>query len=156
MTVNEVDKLARQFNVVFPAWYKQSLIDLYEDDYQEEFVTEYEGLRETNSNIEKHGAWGFRWDPTFWAIGGDGRGGIYFIDTASADETVYYLDHDCPPHDIEDTDKLNTFTADQIHAEIKELNLELAIDEERLRKKVAERKWWQFWIPRKLPPWLDK
>jgi hypothetical protein len=89
-------------------------------------------------------------------LGGDGAGGIYFIDTKRSDSFIYYIDHDDPPKNICDTDHISSQT-------LTEFKNDLITDKEEyerhcreVRERISHRKWWQFWIPKQIPLWAKE
>ena len=111
---------------------------------------------EANEAHRQDCPWDFEWDPSFWWIGEDNAGGFYFLDTAEDTSTVYYFDHESSPISFRDRDPffpsdIGNHVSDEVEAEAyreKHDNLML--------QRVADRRWWQFWIPITWPPTKQK
>jgi len=142
--------LTESFGIVAPLWY----LDLV-DEFAERDVAEVEPsttvLRDLNENCRKNGTCECEWQDSFWAIGGDGEGGIYFFDSTEDNSHIYYIDHEYPPYEIEGRGR--PLLPNELRGEIYEGIR--AVEEycRELREKIANRKWWQFWIPRRIPAW---
>ena len=151
MTHEEARQLEDEFKILLPARYRNAARFDPHCGPMEEFATSAEDLRISNLGCRERNPWGFQWEDRFWWIGGDGSGGLYFIDTSDADVIVYYLDHEMPARSIEDREELvpqplYDFLNDTVGGEKAE-----AASDRIMQTRVAARKWWQFWIPREWP-----
>jgi hypothetical protein len=153
MTRDEASQLEAEFGIVFPQVYREAITDSYPfSEATEELDTDAGSLRQSNQECRRENPWGFPWRTTYWCIGGDGAGGFYFIDTKQDDSTVYYCDHEDMPSSIEDVDHISITPFSEFIEEVKQLEKDMVKWEEEMKTKVANRKWWQFWIPRQWPP----
>ena len=153
MTSDEANQLEREFNIIFPAWYRAAVTDHFPFEQPgEEFTNVVEDLRISNQGCRKSDPWGFKWQDHFWWIGDDGSGGFYFIDTSESDSTIYSFDHEAPARSMNDREKLVPQTFDDFVNEVLSAEEDFARWEIAMRAKVAARKWWQIWIPREWPP----
>ena len=85
----------------------------------------------------------------FWVIGGDGSGGIYFINSMYSDK-IFYIDHDDAPSDFND-EKLKSTSWELMKRKSLEGWNGMVNERETLENKIKDRKWFQFWVPKKLP-----
>ena len=153
MTRDEASKLEQDFGVTFPAVYRDAITDAYPfSDATEELDIDAESLRQSNEGCRKEDPWGFPWRPHYWCIGGDGAGGFYFINTQQNDAAVYYCDHEDPPKSIDDRDRISVTSFDEFIDDLRRQEKDMEGWEEEMKERVANRKWWQFWIPRQWPP----
>lgn len=109
-------------------------------------------LREANENHRKDCPWGFAWRDSFWWIGEDGAGGFYFIDTEEKTSTVYYFDHESSPLTFDDREPFYPSDIGNHVSDEVEIEAEMKVHDRRMALRVAERKWWQFWVPKVWPP----
>lgn len=162
MTPEQVSNLEQMFDVHFPDAYRSALIDCPLRPDSEEFVSNYDDVVESNKAFRAEDVWQFPWLDHLWWIGGDGAGGFYFISCLDADCVVYYFDHENCAKSFADRDRLSSCTlAEYIETEMEDekefreyeeqLIAERAHKRERLEEQIANRKFWQFWIPQKLP-----
>jgi len=146
--------LEAEFKVIFPVAYRSAVTDAYPfAAATEELDTDAASLRRSNQGCRTEDPWGFPWKQNYWCIGGDGAGGFYFIDTQQSDSTVYYCDHEDMPTSIEDIEHISVTSFQEFIDDIKQLEQDMARWDEEMRERVANRKWWQFWIPRQCPPY---
>lgn len=122
------------------------------DGLREELMNSESHLRENNTAFRNQDRWGFRWEDRFWWIGGDGAGGVYFINTEEETSDVYYCDHEDPAKDFDDGDRLFSSDIGSHLSDIVELEQEMERHDAQMKVSVANRRWWQFWIPRSWPP----
>jgi|GEM_PF-3558265 len=153
MTQDEASQLEADFGVTFPAAYRDAVKNAYPfTDATEELDTDAESLRKSNKRCREEDPWGFPWKPHYWCIGGDGAGGFYFINTQQDDSTVYFCDHEDMAASIEDLDHISVMSFSEFVAYIQQLEKDVEKWDEEMQERVANRKWWQFWIPRQWPP----
>ena len=133
--------------------YRGAVTDAYPfSGATEELDTSAASLRKSNEGCREEDPWEFPWKPNYWCIGGDGAGGFYFIDTDQDDSTVYFCDHEDMPTSIEDLDRISVTTFQEFVDDVQRLEEDLEKWDEEMKESVANRKWWQFWIPRQWPP----
>ena len=153
MTHDEAAALQNDYGLKFPAAYLRAITDSYPfTEPKEELWDEPHLLRESNDYFRKEKPWGFAWEPHFWKIGGDGGGGFYFINSRETANDVYYVDHEAPARNIEDSENLSVTSFQEFIGEVFELEKEMQKFESEMTQSAANRKWWQFWIPRQWPP----
>jgi hypothetical protein len=154
MDQSEIDRLQTEFDIEFPDDYARVLRAYPLHEPTEELLESYDMLRESNAEIRKEGFWGVDVPNSFWLIGLDGMGGGDFINCDGAQTYVYIFDHATPPKDMSDMGQLRPRPfAEHIQALIadeEEFRAEEVLRRSRLEQAVAERKWWQFWVPKKL------
>lgn len=152
MTRDEAARLELDFNIRFPAVYRNAITDACPfSRHTEELDTEFKSLQQTNQEFRQEDPWGFPWQPHYWCIGGDGSGGFYFIDTQQDDATVYYCDHEAMPESIDDVDSISVKSFEEFIDDVLQLELDFQQWNAEMKQRVANRKWWQFWIPRQWP-----
>ena len=153
MTRDEASQLEAEFGIAFPRLYRDAITDTYPfSESTEELDTDAGSLRRSNQGCRKENPWGFPWRTNYWCIGGDGAGGFYFIDTHQDDSTVYYCDHEDMPSSIEDVDHISITPFPEFVDDVQQLERDMEKWEEDMKVRVANRKWWQIWIPRQWPP----
>ena len=153
MTQDEASQLEAEFEITFPAAYRGAVTNGYPFcAATEELDTDAESLRLSNQGCRESDPWGFPWRKNYWCIGGDGAGGFYFIDTQQGDSTVYYCDHEDMPTAIDDIDRISVISFQEFIGEVRQLEKDMAKWDEEMKERVANRKWWQVWIPRQWPP----
>ena len=149
MTAHEAKILQREFNLSFPEDYLTIITGVVARDINSEaLVVSVEDLRESNLAFRAEDQWGFRWESRFWWIGGDGAGGFYFINTEEITSEVYYCDHEDSPADFADRKRLYSSDIGNHVSDQVEMEAETQSYNEKMRAKVASRRWWQVWIPR--------
>jgi len=152
---DEATKLERDFGVTFPTEYRDAITDRYPfADETVELDDDAESLRTSNEQCRGEAPWGFPWEPHYWCIGGDGAGGFYFVNTLQDEATVYYCDHEDMPESIIDLDRIGVHSFREFVEDIKQREKDVAAWERERRERVENRRWWQFWIPRRWPPKL--
>ncbi len=153
MNRDEATKLEIDFGVTFPVAYREAITDGYPfADTVEELDADAESLRSSNKGCRNDAPWGFPWKLQYWCIGGDGAGGFYFIDTLQDDSTVYYCDHEDMPDSINDPDRISGISFQEFIENVRQLEEDFENWERQMCERVANRKWWQFWVPREWPP----
>jgi hypothetical protein len=111
-------------------------------------------LSDFNRGCRAESPWGFSWDHHVWWVGGDGSGGLYFIncrDNASCH--IYYLDHGDPAEDFDEQARLKPRLLSECVRDLEQSEAEFEHDRIRLLQRIADRQWWQFWIPSSPPVW---
>jgi len=153
VTEQEATDLESEFGVRFPRGYRKAVTDGYPFSIpSEELSDDAESLRIFNTDCREEDPWGFPWRPDYWMTGGDGLGGFYFIDTREPDSRVFYCDHENMPSSMEDTERIAVLPFSEFLDEIAAVQEEMALWENDWQQRVANRRWWQFWIPRQWPP----
>jgi hypothetical protein len=152
----ELEKLA---GYPFPDWYRLCLAEAwFGDDDCEEIYLDKNNLIKTNLETVALGAWGCKWEKWYWVIGGDGGGGIYFISLKDDGNygMVFSIDHEDAPSDINDSERIGKYTAKEFKDMITDGRLDFHNDCLKSADDIRNRKWYQFWIPRKIPDWIMK
>ena len=154
MNQSEIDRLQSEFNLRLPDDYVRALRNYPLQESAEELLDSYDMLQEYNSEIRKNGFWGVDVPNSFWLIGLDGMGGGDFIKCDAAETYVYTFDHATPPKDMSDEGQLSPYPfADHVQSLIndeEEFRTGESLRQSRFEEAVANRKWWQFWVPKTL------
>lgn len=117
----------------------------------EELTANVSVLSDFNHSLRGESPWGFPWEAQFWWVGGDGSGGLFFINCKEEPCRIYYLDHEDPAESFTDQPRLKPRLLTEFICELFEVESEFEQERQRRVKRIAERRWWQFWIP-KSPP----
>jgi hypothetical protein len=153
VTNEAASALEKDFALTFPAAYRNAVTDAYPFSRPtEELDTEATALRTSNRECRQTAPWGFLWKPHYWRIGGDGAGGFYFIDSQNDDSTVYFCDHEDMPASIEDLEHIDVTPFPEFIENVRQLEKDVEKREQDLKERVANRKWWELWVPRQWPP----
>ena len=153
MTHNEVILLEAEFGVHFPSSYRRALTDLHPfTSPTRELDSDPVSLKLSNTAFRKTAPYGFPWQPAYWCIGDDGAGGFYFVNTSQDDSTVFYCDHEDMPESMDDEERLGVRPFAEFIQEVLYRKEQMRQWEEEMKSRVANRRWWQFWIPRQWPP----
>lgn len=148
--------LESEFSLRLPDWYL-ALVARNSGKRETDAVSQSaDHLRSLNHDCRENDAWGCEWTDHYWAFGGDGSGGIYFLNAGQPEALVYYIDHEDPPTSIDDTDTISIMTADDFQKDLDEMEADFQRRCAELRDKIRTRRWWQFWIPKTIPPWADR
>lgn len=133
----DIDKIQEKLGVIFPVFYKDTLLNypFQEDSFGEEFMltNNPEVLLNCNGVFDR--------ENKCLAIGSDGGEFIYYI-KLNGEEKVYIFD-------LEDSKANNSVEANNwgIYLEnIKKIHLEIEEDEKYDKERKENKKWWQFWI----------
>ena len=136
ITTDELTKLERKLDVKLPEEYKKTLLNYpFEKDsfaYTCMLMADVNILIEWNSESESLVKNGFM-------IGGDGGEESYYIDLYDEHHPVFSFDME--------TDKTVLFAkniADYL-AKIIEIEKNIELDEELVKKRRENSKWWEFW-----------
>ena len=153
MTANDLDSLEGEFGVRLPDEYREIMQNHpmpNSDTATWDLCDSPEELRRINRELREEGFFGGRWESSWWAIGSDGLGNHHFILTAPYDGRVYFADHE-GTHDPSDpqTEPYPSFEA--FIQMLREIEEEAEKEASRLDEKIRNRRWWQFWIPRRNP-----
>ncbi|MGI9242270.1 MAG: hypothetical protein ACR2RV_15840 [Verrucomicrobiales bacterium] len=153
MTRGEAAALEAEFGVAFPPAYLDAITVGYPLSVPTEGLdTDAVRLSRANQECRDEDPWGFPWEANYWRVGGDGAGGFYFIDTQEDRATVYFCDHEDIPSSIGDLQRISVTPFDEFIGDLEQLEKDMEKWDEEMREAVANRKWWQFWIPRQWPP----
>ncbi len=155
MSLKELEQLEAEFKLTLPKEYKKALLQPFISKNNLEFELDLAELRRNNLEFRDTDPWEFPWSDQFWWIGADGAGGFYFIDCKHSECEVLYFDHEAPAENIQDREQLHPQSLEDFFTYLKESELEAERYKENLLNKINNRKWWQIWIPRKLPPWME-
>ena len=151
-----IEIIQEQFNISLPDWYIELINNLKNKESIEEIDTNWESLIETNKGAQSEGdVWCFPWKKHYWIIGGDGCGGVYFINTESVDKKICYLDHEDMPENEHD-EKFYTESLDDFLESIVNIEKEIQEDYRKLRLRIQNRQWYQFWIPKEIPEYAKE
>ena len=150
MTSDEASDLEVTFGLTFPEVYRDAITDR-NSIRTDALDVDAQSLRESNEGCLKDDPWGFPWKPNYWLIGGDGAGGFYFIDTYRDDSKVYYCDHEDMATSIEDLGRIGIDSFDDFLVDLEQAEKYVERYNEEMKGRVANRKWWHFWIPREWP-----
>lgn len=151
MTSAELAQLEENLGVTLPEEYKRIALDnpfagLHTADY--ELCDDFTAILGENRYARDHGFFRQVWPPDWFIIGTDGCGSDYFITTAPFDGKVYFADQKEKLH-TEDVSKFRFHESfeDYINSLRK---VERAIQKVTRQRdeRLAQRKWWQFWIPK--------
>lgn len=162
LTSKQVAQLENIFEIRLPDAYRDALIQCPIAADSESFVNRFDDLVEFNKYFREANPWPFPWLDHFWWIGGDGCGGFHFLSCQDGEATVYYFVHDEPAKSFDDRerlrpDSLTNYIAGEVDAENEcreyevQLVAERALKRQCVEQQIANRKWWQFWIPKSLP-----
>ncbi len=153
MNDEQIANLESEFGIRFPVEYRDNLHAYAFAGDTEEFTADVSVLSECNHGIRAEPPWGFQWEDRFWWVGGDGSGGLFFINCQDEPCRVYYLDHENPAESFADQSCLKPRLLTEFISDLRQAESEWEEVRQRLLKRIAERRWWQFWIPKLPPAW---
>lgn len=147
----QVAELESRFSRTFPVDYRAFLIDYPFAKDQRELTANPQTLAAENQPPQSALAYGLKWSDRLWWVGDDGCGGFYFIDCAEEPTRIYYWDHESGPPDLEEREDLSPRSIEEAVADIRQLIADLAENRQRRLHQIANRRWWQFWVPKRPP-----
>lgn len=98
MTEKDLSELEALFALSLPSDYRHTLlaypVELPLVVRGTELVDHPKVLKDQNASIRATPLWGVRWPAKYFAIGDDGSGNIFYIDTDKNPSPVYVFDHE--------------------------------------------------------------
>jgi len=98
MTQEDIRELETFFGVTLPRDYRDLLLsypaELPPVVKGTELVDHPTVLKDQNTSLRDGPLWGVKWPPQFFAIGDDGSGNLFYIDTELNPSPVFVFDHE--------------------------------------------------------------
>lgn len=147
MTNQDLAKLETELDLTLPAAYRALMLEHPGFFRHYELCDHVDPLLYDNRFLREDGFFGENWPKTFYALGNDGSGNVYFITTEPFDGNVYFADHEGGPGPNElEAAKRHDSLAGFVDSLRNQHDIILA-DARKMNEQIANRKWWQFWIP---------
>jgi hypothetical protein len=97
MNAADFTSIEEALRLRLPEWYRTTL-EVYPFPKEEmELFARAQKVINQNQEYRKTGWFGFPWPPSFFIIGEDGCGNLYFLDLADDDPRIFIADHDGGP-----------------------------------------------------------
>ena len=152
MTSAELDQLEENLKITLPEEYKRIALDnpfvgLNSADY--ELCDDFTAVLGENRYARDHGFFRQVWPPDWFIVGTDGCGNDYFITTTPFDGHVYFANYEDQLHtdDVNENSFHSSF--EEFMNDLRSAEREIKEEERRSEIRSAQRKWWQFWIPKR-------
>jgi hypothetical protein len=143
MNTADFSSIEESLRLRVPEWYRAAL-EVYPFPKEEpELFGNAQEVINQNQEYRKTGWFGFSWPATFFIIGEDGCGNLYFIDLGVSDRRVFIADHDGGPEPKKETLE-EMVSSPSLEAHIKE-TFENQKGIEAMAIARGTKKWWQFW-----------
>jgi hypothetical protein len=143
MTAADFTRITETLQVRLPEWYRSTLEAYPFPTAEPELFASADEVIQQNQEYRKSGWFDFPWPSSFFVIGEDGCGNLYFVHLAADERRIFIADHDGGPEPKKE--KLDEMvSSDSLEAHIKE-TAEIQKRSKVIAAARAERKWWQFW-----------
>ena len=143
-------RLERELGVSLPDTYRRVLLDYpFEVDsytYWWDLFGNVDRIIEYNTECRDNGFFGQAWPSHYLVIGGDGTGGVYFLDLKKERDRIFYAEHETTAWS--DALAITEAKEDAEEFEEEEAPRETAKkrEDEEAEERRRNKKWWQFWI----------
>src|SRR5690606_10653987 len=121
-----------------------------------ELTADFQTLRREDETALIPRSWGLPWTENLWWVGEDGAGGFFFIDCAESPTRIYHWDHADAAVDCADRESMSPRSVLEAVEDIRQADRDDEAWRQHRLEQIANRRWWQFWIPKRPPRWLLK
>ncbi len=144
MPPEDFARIEASLGLQLPEWYVRRLRQYPLSEPDESLFDSADWTIRENERFRADGYFGSPWPRDFFVIGESGSGDPFFIRPGTADERIFWADHEGgpAPHESNLSEMEFSPTLDEYIAQTKEQMIEIEQEMERRKNK----KWWQFWL----------